>query len=265
MFLANPKLGIFTEVCNNRTDFALKAYMKALRLHILLLLTAIGGTCASAQDNDKILNRPYADMKRLHYGFSIGFHNQSLWLTHNGFVTDGGESWFAEVGEISPGFCVNIMGDLRIAEHFNLRVSPGMYFGSKTVTFRETATGDIEKQNLKNSSVVIPVDLKMSAKRYHNVRPYVTAGAMASFDVSKRKDGEMLQLSNTNYYATVGFGLDVYVPFFKFIPEVKFCFGLNNLLKKDRPDLVDDPDMMKFTQSLDKATSNMVVFTFYFE
>lgn len=59
----------------------------------------------------------------------------------------------------------------------------------------------------------MPVDVKMSAKRYHNLRPYVTAGAMAAFDVSKRKDGELLQLSNTDVYLTLGFGLDVYVPF----------------------------------------------------
>ena len=88
---------------------------------------------------------------------------------------------------------------------------------------------------------------------------------MAAFDVSKKKDGELLQLSNTDFYATIGLGLDVYIPFFKFIPEVKFCFGLKNLLKKDRPDLADDPDKLKYTNSLDKAVSNMVVFTFYFE
>ena len=54
-----------------------------------------------AQDNDKILNRPYADMKRLHYGFSVGFHNQSLGMTRNGFVTESGETWYPEVAERS--------------------------------------------------------------------------------------------------------------------------------------------------------------------
>ena len=68
-----------------------------------------------AQDNDRILNRPYADMKRLHYGFSVGFHNQSLGMTRNGFVTESGETWYPEVAELAPGFCVNIMGDLRLA------------------------------------------------------------------------------------------------------------------------------------------------------
>lgn len=239
--------------------------MKTLLKYILVLPILAVALTAKAQDNDKILNRPYADMKRLHYGFSVGFHNQNLWLTHNGYTTANGESWFADVADLQPGFCVNMLGDLRLAEHFNLRVSPGMYFGSKTVTFRDAANGTIEKQNIKNSSVVVPVDLKMSASRYHNLRPYFTAGMMAAFDVSKKKDGELIQLSNTDYFVTVGFGLDVYVPFFKFIPEVKFCFGLKNLLQKDRPDLADDPEKLKYTQSLDKAISNMVVFTFYFE
>ena len=239
--------------------------MKLLKPLILLVALLAFAPAVRSQDNDKILNRPYADMKRLHYGFSVGFYNQSLGFSRNGYVTESGESWYPEIAELAPGFCVNILGDLRLAEHFNLRLTPGLYFGSKTVTFREATTGELEKQSIKNSSVVIPLDVKMSATRYHNLRPYVTAGAMAAFDVSKRKDGELLQLNNTNLYLTLGFGLDIYVPFFKFVPEVKFCFGLGNLLKKDRPDLVDDVEKQKFTQSIDRATSNMVVFTFYFE
>ena len=51
----------------------------------------------------------------------------------------------------------------------------------------------------------------------------------------------------------------------KFIPEVKFCLGLTDVLQRNRPDLEDDPDRLKFTNSLKKATSKMIVLTFYFE
>jgi hypothetical protein len=37
------------------------------------------------------------------------------------------------------------------------------------------------------------------------------------------------------------------------------------MLKKDRPDLQDNEQMMRFTQSVDKIKDNMVVVTFYFE
>ena len=63
----------------------------------------------------------------------------------------------------------------------------------------------------------------------------------------------------------MGIGCDFYLPYFKLIPEVKFCLGLTDVLQKDRPDLVDDPEKLKFTQSLKKATSKMIVLSFYFE
>ena len=66
-------------------------------------------------------------------------------------------------------------------------------------------------------------------------------------------------------YLTAGFGCDFYLPYFKFIPEVKFCFGLTDVIEHNRPDLEDEPDMLKITHSLKKAVSRMVVFTFYFE
>lgn len=229
---------------------------------LALLLPCVA---ADAQKrNDRLLNRPYADMKRLHLGFSVGMHLQDLKFTHNGYVTPEGQQWYAEVPSYSPGFCVNVLADLRLHKHFNLRFSPGIYFGNKTVTMREYVSGEVRKQDIKSSYVVLPLDLKISGLRYLNSRPYVTLGGMAAFDISKRRS-DPIWLNTTDFYLTLGIGCDFYLPFFKLNPEVKFCFGLTDLLKKDRPDLVDDPETMKMTQSLSKVKSNMIVFTFYFE
>ncbi len=58
--------------------------------------------------------------------------------------------------------------------------------------------------------------------------------------------------SSTDFYLCVGMGVDLYLPFFKLNPEIKFCFGLTDILKHDRPDLTDDPATFKMTQSLEK-------------
>ena len=240
--------------------------------HIVLLLLALSALVTVAQRNDKVLNRQYADLKRFHYGFSVGMNFQDMHITNNGFVTEDGEQWFAEIPNHSPGFCVNVLADLRLGQHFNLRFSPGMYFGNKVVQFRN-ALGDPsapepshyrQSQNIKCTYVVLPLDLKMSALRYHNIRPYATAGVMGVFDVSKDRS-EQLKLKNTDVMLTVGMGCDCYLPYFKFCPEVKFCFGLRNLLQKNRPDLQENPEMYRFTQSVSKLQDNMVVLTFYFE
>ena len=111
---------------------------------------------------------------------------------------------------------------------------------------------------------MVPVDLKISGERQRNVRPYVTAGAMATFDVSKKRSDPFV-FNTADAYLTVGLGCDFYLPFFKLNPEIKFCFGLTDILKHDRPDLTDNPEAFKMTQSLQKVKSKMVVLTFYFE
>ena len=234
-------------------------------LSLLLLVPADAlGAPKNRNRRDKLLNRPYADMKRIHLGFSIGTHFQDLKFTHNGYTTPTGEQWFVEIPSYSPGFCVNVLADLRLHKYFNLRLSPGMYFGNKNVEMRDYVTDTRMTQNVKTPYLVVPLDLKFSGERYFNSRPYVVGGVMAAFDLSKKRS-DYLQFKSTDFYLSVGFGCDFYLPFFKLNPEIKFCFGLSDVLSHDRPDLDDNPEQMKITQSLKKVKSNMIVLTFYFE
>lgn len=87
---------------------------------------------------------------------------------------------------------------------------------------------------------------------------------MFTQDLAKERS-DQLKLKNSDFMLTVGMGCDFYLPFFKLCPEVKFCFGLRNLLDRNRPDLEDDQNQMRFTESINKIKSDMVVVTFYFE
>lgn len=236
---------------------------KVFLIFLLALGAALGGH--AKQLNDKLLNRPYADLKAWHLGFSVGLHMQDLQFTNNGVLTDEGAQWFAEQPSFSPGFCVNGMIDFRLHTHFNVRIAPGIWFGNKVVEFRNAADCAVQRQNIKSTLLVLPVDLKISSLRYRNVRPYVTAGVMPTFDVGKRRSDELIHLKKFDTYVTIGLGLDTYFPYFKFIPEVKFCFGIGNVLNRKRPDLEDTPSQMVFTNSIDRAQSRMIVLTFYFE
>lgn len=230
----------------------------------VVVMAAVAAPASAQYRNDKLVNRPYADLRRWNLGFSIGVHTEGLQFTHNGHITDAGEQWFAEQPAYSPGFCVNGLFNLRLNTYFSLRLTPGMYFGNREIKFRESGSGRIETQNIKSTFVVVPVDIKFAAQRFRNVRPYIVGGLMPAFDVSKRRR-EFLKLDASDCYLSIGFGCDFYLPYFKLIPEVKFCFGLRDMIVHDRPDLADDPDMMKYTRSLSKATSRMIVFSFYFE
>lgn len=238
-------------------------YAKPLILTLILALACVAGTHARTF-NDKVQNRPYADMRSWHLGFSVGLYAGDLRFTHNGLITPEGQQWRMEQPGYQPGFCVNGLIDLRLNDYFNLRFTPGMYFGSCDISMFDLNNNTTERQNIKTTYAVLPIELRYSAMRWRNSRPYIVGGFMPAFDVGKKKS-DFLQLKSSDIYLTMGFGFDFYLPYFKLVPEVKFCLGLGDVLQHKRPDLDDNPDKMKFTNSLTKATSKMIVVTFYFE
>ena len=237
-------------------------WMRLMAMAVMLC----GAHQLGAQER-KVQNRPYIDMRRWHYGFLVGTHFQDIEFTNNASIhtTEEGtqEAWFADVASYTPGFSVGVLGELRMTEHVALRFVPTMHFGDKAVTFREQQSGAMEWQAIKSTYLTVPVEVKYSAQRFNNYRPYVLAGLAPMLDLTVKRQRALL-VQRADVAVEVGLGCDFYLPFFKLIPELKFCFGLSDILVKDRSDLTDK-NLLKYTQALDKATSRMMVLTFYFE
>ena len=233
--------------------------MKRAITYILLLLLPL---CAVAQER-KVQNKPYIDFRRLHYGFFIGVHAQDMEFVNNGFVTENGETWYADIANYNPGFSVGVLADLRLNTYMSLRAIPTMHFGQNTVRFREQNSGETSKQSLKTTYIAVPVHVKFAAERFNNYRPYVTAGVSPMFNLTVKKQQQLL-LKKFDFMIEVGFGCDSYLPFFKLIPELKFSFSPLDVLNKERNDLLD-ANYLKYTQSVDKVASKMITLSLYFE
>lgn len=237
--------------------------MHNVRRYILLMAT-FALTLATMAQERVVQNKPFIDERPWHYGFHIGLHDQSLKLINNGFVDPAtGAQWMAENDRQNFGFSVGILGDWRITRQLALRVSPGLHFGSKHIGFRNQVDGTKRSQDLKTTYVAVPVDLKIAAPRFNNYRPYLVGGFSAMYDMTNAK-GEMLRTKALQTFVQIGMGCDFYLPFFKLNPELKFYFGLGDVLLHQRAELTN-PEQKIFTQSLSNANSGMVVLTFYFE
>ncbi|MDO5523004.1 MAG: porin family protein [Bacteroidia bacterium] len=211
----------------------------------------------------KLQNQPYADQRIFHLGFMLGMHTQDLILTHSGHVSENGEVWFSEIPSYSPGFSVGIIADLYLNKYMNLRAVPTLHLGSKDFIFREQTSGEEFNTTLKNNYMTMPLQLKFTAGRINNYRPYLLAGAYGSVELAPRKNRPLL-LKPYDYGIEIGFGCDFYLPYFKLCPELKFCFGLADILEKNRSDLTD-MELMKYPLSLSGATQRMIVLSFNFE
>lgn len=238
-------------------------------------MTAIGA-CACAQER-RPQHKPYIDLRPLHFGISVGFHMQDIEFDNVGPQTivdsDGTETTQAIVCDQdnwNPGFSVGVLADMRLSSHFSARLSPTMHFGSKHLTFRNLNQPDeygrpqVTTQDMKNVYISLPIDLKFAAERFNNYRPYIIAGVNPMINLSG-KDQDYIQLKRYDTMVEIGLGCDFYLPFFKLIPELKFCYSLSDAINYRHIDELTDINKRSYAQAVTPGHSKMFVLTFYFE
>ena len=197
------------------------------------------------------------------------------------------------------GFNVGVLAEMRLNEYFQFRIAPQMTFGSRNLKFfnylktAENATAAaeaiaaqalaegseegqeetpvlpaagpvIEKQSLKTVYVGANLDIIFASKRFNNHRPYVMAGIAPMINLST-KANDYIQMKKYDVFFEVGIGCDLYLPFFKLRPELKFMMGLTNSLNTDHAYDLNNIDQMPYAACARSARSKMLVLSFYFE
>lgn len=235
--------------------------MKYKSVYILLLL--ITGSLNLFGQHRKLQNMPYADQRRFHIGFTLGIHTQDLILTQSGFNNENGEVWFSEIPYYSPGFTVGIIGDAYLNRSMNLRITPTIMLGDKNFIFKEQSSEEEFSTTIRNNYFSIPIHLKLSAQRTNNYRPYILIGGYGNIELASKK-GMAVLLKPYDFGIDVGVGCDLYLPMFKLAPELKFSFGVIDILERNREDLKDEL-LVKYANSLSKTTQRVITLSFNFE
>ena len=247
-----------------------------MRKYIATLLLIIVALCSQAQER-RVQNRPYTDLRPFHFGVMIGTHFQDMELLNAGpqiITNDDGTTTEAIVSadqdRWDTGFNVGVLGELRLNTHFQLRVAPAMYFGTRHLTFINHSDVDPDgkpreqKQQMKSAYISSAVDLIFAAPRFNNHRPYLMAGLNPMINLSG-KSSDILKLKRYDMYAEIGVGCDFYLPFFKLRPELKFMYGISDALDKNHAKELRDKNMLKYTNSVKEAHTKMIALCFYFE
>ena len=113
----------------------------------------------------RVQNLIHVDNKRYHFGFILGFNVMDFNITNAGIVTDDGKIWYAEQTSLSPGFTVGIISDLRIFEFLNLRFTPVLLFGDRTLTFIDEDKNSEKSIAIKSNLINFPLLLKFRGQR----------------------------------------------------------------------------------------------------
>lgn len=208
-------------------------------------------------------NLPAFDYRPLHFGFLIGFNTMDFRVVHKPISErpEGLENRYAEVVNLNPGINLGIVSSLRLNQYFNLRFLPGISFGQRDLLYIQDGEVEEKPLEIKSTFLEFPLLLKYSGARMTNVKPYLVGGINPRIDLAK-SENDGLKLKKGDLYLEVGAGFDFYLNYFRLSTEAKLSVGMLNVLDSSG---TGEPEDVFYTDVLDRLTSRIFVFTFYFE
>ncbi|GAB2766572.1 porin family protein [Actinomadura fibrosa] len=211
---------------------------------------------------ENVINNPNFDKQRWSWGYFLGFNTydfnfdyinyQPSPLTGKDFSVDN-----------TIGFNVGLIGNMRLSEHLDLRLEPGVAFNRINFQFFK-ADGDSFRE-INSTYVHVPLLLKFSTTRINNFKPFVVGGVSTSLNLSSNENNPddnfegQFRMKTNSYYYEIGFGVDLYMFYFKFTPSIRGVFAINDELVRD-----DDPNS-RYTGNVDKMSSRAVFINFTFQ
>lgn len=244
---------------------------------ILTMLLAAQVAMGYAQLDRTVKNRPYTDLRPFHFGVVLGSHLQDMELNNAGLQTIANEDGStmqtlvtADQDRWDAGLNVGVLGELRLSEQLQFRIAPTMYFGNRHLTFHNLKEQDgngnavEEAQNLKSVYIASTINLIYGSERNGNIRPYLVGGISPVINLSSHSS-DIIETKRNDVFAEIGLGCDIYLPFFKLRPELKFMYSLLNSLDENHAKKLKDKTLLPYAQSVNITRSKMIVLSFHFE
>lgn len=233
--------------------------MKKSIVFILLILT-ISSKAQGVKgmfSKDPIINHENFDKQRVYWGYFLGFNFYDYKFDYKAVAPD-------IIVNRTTGFNVGLVGDLRLQEYLNLRFEPGLYYTQRNLEYSGFAKSTDAKRQVGATYIHFPLLLKFSALRTGNVRPYLVGGVSTTLNLgsnSKSIDDNAQQKFRVKPWTKnyeVGFGIDLYLEYFKFSPSIRGVFGLGDELIRD-----NDPNS-PWTGNIQSMKTRAVLINFTF-
>ncbi|MBT8188776.1 MAG: PorT family protein [Croceitalea sp.] len=201
---------------------------------LLLAITILACDDLIAQfGKDPIINIQNEDKKLINFGYYLGFNQYDFQFEYK---NDIGQDILVEK---SFGFNVGVLTEVRINEFLDVRFEPGLLYNQRNLGF-PGFTNEIDAlREVQSTYIRFPLLLKISTRRYKNIKPFIIGGAYTALNLGAKEDslddnssGEFRMKKNVYGYE-LGFGIDFYTEYFKCTPTIRGVFAINDELVPD--------------------------------
>jgi hypothetical protein len=233
---------------------------------VLILIYILSINIASSQlfTKEKLSNNENLDKAKISWGYFLGVNSYDFNFDYQQDLSD------VQV-EKTTGFNVGLIANLRINDFFDLRFEPGLIMSNRNLSYNPNDFGDSEflennhLREVKSTYIHFPLLLKISTKRLNNFKPFITTGVSTAINLSSNEknladnsSGQFRTKKNMFFYE-LGFGIDLYLEWFKFTPSIRGVFAISDELIRD-----DDP-LSPWTGNINFMKTSGVLINFTFQ
>ncbi|UXX80030.1 PorT family protein [Reichenbachiella carrageenanivorans] len=214
-----------------------------IHCHKIVLAFVVGCCLVATESHAQIsgaINLPNFDEQSVHYGFMIGGHKSRFRLKYSDeYITPALDSVHSILPTDKFGFKIGFIVNFHVFQYMDIRVAPTFSFYQLGLDYRYD-NGEVYNELRDPTYFELPVLFKYKSVRRENRAIYLLAGITPAVKVSgNKKDedaSERLLIDKFNLSLDVGVGLDLFQELFKFSPEVRYSFGLLNVLDSEQND-----------------------------
>ena len=236
-------------------------YFSSFRSMMALAVLALSALQLDAQSSKGNYNFLDFNQKPYYFGIKLGYNSSNFKVYQSrDFVLN--DSILRVESVTGPGFNLGIVTNLKIGEYFDIRFLPTLSFGERNINYVSTNTDRRPfARRVESVFVEMPFHARYKSVPFHDMRLFVIGGVKYSFDVASdsrsRQAETLVKIAPNDFSVEVGAGIQFFLPYFIFSPEIKFSHGLNNILIFDKN--------LEESSVIDKVLSRTFTFSLHFE
>lgn len=186
----------------------------------------------------KEINLPNYDEKLLHYGFFLGLnYDRVSFKLNDTYFKDSLYNNITPIGQ--GGFALGFLMNLRLHDQLAFKLVPSVGFYTRSIEYKfsrldpdKGITSNSSVQSVETAMIETSFLLKYRSLRRKNTRMYLIGGIKPAIRAGGRRGNtqqERLNITRFDLCVEYGAGFELYFPYFKWSPELRFSHGLVNV------------------------------------
>ncbi|MEQ8687224.1 MAG: outer membrane beta-barrel protein [Imperialibacter sp.] len=213
----------------------LRHLLHLYRHQVVIIILLLSLASSSVAQHSTVINLPNYTEKFLHYGFGMGLHSSRYAIQYSdAFAAD--DTLHSVVPHSLGGFKIGFISNMRVLQYLDFRFLITVGFYENKLLYR-SVTGNTLEQLVDATTVELPMLLKYRSVRRDNIGMYLIGGITPTIEARGKDDkadaSERLLTKSTSVALEAGVGFDLYYPLFKFAPEIRYSWGISNILTND--------------------------------